>query len=445
MLKKFLDTIHSHDLFTRHDHLLIAASGGLDSSVLCELCHQAGFHFTLVHCNFQLRGEESERDEEFVRSLGKKYHAEVLVEKFDTQLYAANHKLTIQEAARALRYNWFHGLLREGQYLLTAHHKDDSIETLLMNFFRGTGLKGLTGIPVRNNRIRRPLLQFGRQELENFAKEMELEWVEDSSNLSSHYTRNFFRNELLPEIEKVFPQVRQNLSTNIDRFTEIEKLYHLATGEIKKKLIRKKQGEFHIPVKQLMQFNSRALIYEIIADFGFNEKQLEDVIRLATGDSGKYINSPDRKYRIIRHRHWFIVSPAETSESENIILEKDQDLVVFEGGVLEMKMMGSAEIPTGTDVALLDYSLLEFPLLLRKWKTGDYFYPLGMRKKKKLSRFFIDSKLSKSEKEKIWVIESGNGRIAWVVSRRIDDRFKVTEKTKKFFQVRYKAGALSSQ
>ena len=429
MLNKFRNIIASGNLFSSKDSLIIAASGGLDSTVLAELCHRANFRFTLAHCNFRLRGEESDRDDKFVHKLGEKYGCEVLVRKFDTEKIAAERKLSIQEAARALRYDWFHELSTgEGSPLiLTAHHRDDSIETLLMHFFRGTGLSGLTGIPLKNGAIRRPLLHFYREEMEKFARENELEWMEDSSNQSSKYTRNYFRNELIPSIEKVFPRVRQNLAGNIDRFLEIEKLYKEGSRIIRAKLLKQKGNEWHVPVKQLLQQDNRALVYELINEFGFGEKQVEELIRLGQSDSGRYIQSPAGDWRIIRHRHWFIIAPVSGDNPANLIIEKDTRSVSFNNGRIDIKVMSKTEIDSNADHAYVNGDLLKYPLLLRKRKTGDYFYPLGMTKKKKLSRFFIDQKLSALDKENAWVIENGDGRIVWVIGMRIDERFKVRE------------------
>jgi tRNA(Ile)-lysidine synthase len=455
LLQRYQQIIKQKDLFSLKDKLLLAVSGGIDSVVLCELCKQAGYDFEIVHCNFQLRGEESKRDEEFVRKLGEKYKVEVKVKKFDTKKFAEENKMSIQEAARVLRYEWFEEIVN-GQlsmvnkdsdkptihhspftiHLLTAHHADDNAETVLMNFCRGTGLHGLTGIPVSYGNIKRPLLAFTKDELMLFAKENKLEFVEDSSNLSSKYTRNLFRNEIIPAISKVFPQVNENLNDNISRFKEIEKLYKLGVGDIKKKLVKEKGSEWHIPVKQLMGYNNRALIYEIIADFGFNEKQIDEVIKLAESDSGKYIDSPTLNYRIIRHRHWFIISPVNSVESGVIIVEEGIGNLEFGIGHLQIDTISDSQfqIPNSSDIGCFDLKLIKFPLILRKWKTGDYFYPLGMKKKKKLSRFFIDQKLSKTEKEKTWVIEMDK-KIIWVVGKRIDERFKVTEKTKKSLKI----------
>ncbi len=452
LLQRFNKFIKDNNLFSPKDKLLPAVSGGVDSVVLCELCKQAGFHFTIAHCNFQLRGEESERDEQFVRQLGEKYGVEVMVKKFDTEKYASENKLSIQEAARILRYEWFdeivNGQLAMGNsklsenicysplaiHILTAHHADDNAETVLMNFCRGTGLHGLTGIPVSYGNIKRPLLTFSKNELLQFAKEQNLDFVEDSSNQSSRYTRNLFRNEIIPAIIRAYPQVTENLVDNINRFKEIEKLYKVSVGEIKKKLIKQKGSEWYIPIKQMMGYNNRALIYEIISEFGFSEKQIDEVIKLAGSDSGKYVDSPAFNYRFIRHRHWFIISPVNSASAGTIIIEKSDKTVLFENGLLKIDWLNQPPTTFKKAVGIFDTKEIEFPLLLRKWKAGDYFYPLGMKKKKKLSRFFIDQKLSKTEKERMWVLES-NKKIIWIAGMRIDERFKVTEKTKSVLKI----------
>ena len=458
LVVQFQNSIKQQHLFSPKDKLILAVSGGVDSVVLCELCKQAGYDFIIAHCNFKLRGEESERDEHFVKEVGKKYLVEVLVQDFNTENYALENKLSTQEAARELRYNWFAELVKSQFsivnnelaetsihhspltiYLLTAHHADDNNETVLMNFFRGTGLHGLTGIPASNNYIRRPLLGFSKDDLLAFAKELQLEFVEDSSNQSSKYTRNFFRNELIPAISKVYPQVKENLQHNINRFKEIEKLYQFSINELKKKLCRQKGKECHIPVKQLMAFDNRALIYEIISGYGFSEKQVEEVVKLADSESGKYIHSPLSSYRIIKHRHWFIISPVETYESANIIIEENDQEILFLLGKLRIDKNAhisfdkpdSYRVSTqsSNDTIVIDQKKIQFPLLLRKRKTGDYFYPLGMKKKKKLNRFLIDLKLSTIAKENVWVVES-NQRIVWVVGYRLDERFKIEATTK---------------
>ncbi len=447
LLQRYQEFIKKENLFSPKDKLLLAVSGGIDSVVLCELCKQGGYDFSIVHCNFQLRADESDKDEEFVRSLGEKYNVDVEVKKFYTEAYAESGKISIQEAARQLRYGWFiqrteavKYVTKKNVFLLTAHHADDNAETVFMNYLRGTGLHGLTGIPLLNDHIRRPMLSFTREEILQFAKKNNIEFVEDSSNQSNKYTRNFFRNEIIPAISKIYPEVKANLLDNIDRFKEIDKLYNFAVGDIKKKLIKGRGSELHIPIRQLMGYNNRALIYEIISDYGFNEKQIDEVIKLSDSESGKYIDSPAFKYRIIKHRHWFIVSLVQSAESGIIIIEEKDKKAMFTEGSLQFEQLTSNLKLEGSNfIALLDTKQISFPLILRKWKTGDYFYPLGMNKKKKLSRFFIDQKLSKTEKEKMWVIEM-NKKIIWVVGKRIDERFKVTDKTKSVLKISYDQG-----
>jgi tRNA(Ile)-lysidine synthase len=445
MLNSFQYTITAQHLFTKKDILLIAVSGGVDSVVLCELCRQCGYSFLIAHCNFQLRGEESERDEQFVRSLGRKYDVEVLVQQFDTSRYAETNKVSVQVAARELRYQWFEELIKKEKkagYLLTAHHADDNLETVMMNFFRGTGLHGLTGIPQAVDYIRRPLLEFSKEAIRDFASQFRLEYVEDSSNQSSKYTRNLFRNEIIPLIEKVYPEVKANLQHNIERFKAIEQLYRFATNEFIRKLCKKKGNDIHIPIKQLMGFNNTALIFAIISAYGFSEKQIEEVMKLADSESGKYIQAPGSAYRIIKNRHWFIISSVEDTAAGITVIDEKDSTAQFLHGSLELRTVpiGKFNLKTDAAFACLDRSAIKFPLLLRKWKQGDYFYPLGMKKKKKVGRFFIDQKLSKTAKEKQWVIEM-NKKIIWVVGMRIDERFKVNDRTKEVLELSVNYGS----
>lgn len=439
LLEKYIAFIKKEALFHPKDKLLLAVSGGVDSVVLCELCKQAGYDLVIAHCNFQLRGTESERDEAFVKSLGEKYGVEVLVRRFDTEKYAADNKLSIQVAARGLRYNWFRELLKgplpDVHFLLTAHHADDNIETLLMNFFKGTGIGGLKAILPKQHKIIRPLLFARKDELLAFAATHQLSFVEDSSNASDKYTRNYFRHQLIPALQQVFPQVEDNLADNLQRFREIEQLYQQSVDGHRKRLLEQKGNEWHIPVLKLQRTKPLStVVYEIIKDFGFAAQQVPDVVSLLQGETGKYVRSAT--HRIIKNRQWLIISPNDSAVAANILIERTNDTVVFAEGQLECKELQTATShqPPGSNlIAQLDGSKIKFPLLLRKWKHGDYFYPLGMQKKKKLSRFLTDQKLSLVQKEKVWVLEM-NATIIWVVGQRIDDRFKVTDKTKELIQ-----------
>jgi tRNA(Ile)-lysidine synthase len=419
-------------------NFLAAVSGGVDSSVLCELCKQSGLKFSIAHCNFQLRGEESERDENFVKSLGEKYGVEVYVKRFDTEEYANERRISIQEAARELRYDWFVKLKKENDFSFTllAHHADDNIETLLMNFFRGTGLQGLTAMPEQNldeKFFLRPMLELRRKEIVEFARENGLQWIEDSSNASSKYTRNFFRNELLPAIKKVYPQVEENLLKNIQRLKSANVLYQISIEELKRKVCEQHGAEIRIPVLKLMKYQHTSLIYEIIKDYGFGEKQVDEVIKLGEAESGRFIKN--EQWQIIRHRNWFIIAPKATS-TETIVIEEGVESICYGGGRLEIKSIPKEkfQLQKKETFAQLDAKHIEYPLFLRKQKQGDYFYPLGMRKKKKLSRFFIDQKLPKNQKENTWVLES-NKKIVWVIGMRIDDRYKVTELTQEILSI----------
>ncbi len=459
-LEKFKIYIKQQNLFQPKDKLLLAVSGGVDSVVLCELCKQAGYDFTIAHCNFQLRGEESERDEIFVRALAEKYGVEVLVKKFDTEKFATENNLSIQVAARELRYNWFNGLIGYKQQvngnkpviancqppiancplpiahcLLTAHHANDNIETLLMNFFKGTGISGLHGILPKQGNIIRPLLFAKKQEISQFAKKNNLSFVEDSSNALDKYTRNYFRNQLIPDLQKVFPQVEVNLVNNIERFREIELLYSQSVQLQKKKLLEKKGTEIHIPVLKLLKTAAlNTIIYEIIKDYSFTAHQTNEVADLLKSDTGKYISSAT--HRIIKNRNWLIIAPNKTIEAENIFIEEKDKQIEFQQGEISLELLLTTNYKPQTTnlIAQLNAAEIKFPLLLRKWKPGDYFYPLGMQKKKKLNRFFIDQKLSLTQKEKTWVIEMDK-KIIWVVGLRIDDRFKITDNTKNILQI----------
>lgn len=435
LVKEFQGYIKKENLFQSKDKLLLAVSGGVDSVVLCELCKQAGFNFVIAHCNFQLRGAESERDEKFVSELGKKYSVEVLVKKFNTEKYASDNKLSIQVAARELRYQWFHELVgySVAKFAVTGHHANDNVETMLMNFFKGTGINGLKAILPKQGKIVRPLLFAKKEALIAFAIENNLEFTEDSSNASDKYTRNYFRNQLLPALQKVFPQAEDNLIDNLQRFREVEALYQQSINLYKKKLMEPRGNEIHIPVLKLLRSEPlHTIVYEIIKDFGFTAHQTDDCIALLQSNTGKYIRSSS--HRIIRNRGWLIISPNQLKETQHILIEEEGNFE-FAAGNLEIKRLPTSnlKLKTSNNTAQVDAAGIKFPLLLRKWKQGDYFYPLGMNKKKKISRFLIDQKLSTTQKENVWVIET-NKKISWVVGLRIDDRFRITDKTKEIIQ-----------
>lgn len=427
----FLQYIKEQNLFQPQHRLLLAVSGGADSVVMAQLCFQTGFSFAIAHCNFGLRGEESKRDEDFVRELALKYKTEFFVQQFDTLAYAGKNKLSVQEAARNLRYQWFDELMHTSEpgfyRLLTAHHADDNVETVLMHLFKGTGIHGLTGIPARNGNVVRPLLFALRSEIEHFAREHQLNFVEDSSNAQEKYDRNFLRNRVLPLIREHHPQVSENIAASITRFKETELIYREAVEQKRSKLVEERGGEWHIPVRKLLkQVPLHTMVYELIKPFGFSSAQTTEVVRLLDAGTGKQITS--HTHRILKNRDWIIISTISNPVASIFVIKDAGEHTETEAGIYSTKTVrvepGMA-LPEHPFSALIDAAKIRFPLILRKWKTGDYFYPLGMKKKKKLSRFFIDLKLSKTDKEKVWVLESDK-KILWVVGYRIDDRVKIT-------------------
>ena len=460
LLQQFKENIRQNNLFHAGDHLLLAVSGGIDSVVLCELCKQAGYDFTIAHCNFQLRGEESERDQEFVKKLAEKYNVELLLQKFETSSYAKEKKLSVQVAAREQRYSWFAELLDAKEKkgapvkLLTAHHLNDNIETLLMNFFKGTGIAGLRGMLPKQGKIVRPLLFATKDELLLFAKENDLSWVQDSSNESDKYSRNYLRHNLIPLVQKIYPEGEHNLAANVQRFREIEILYQQSIERHKKSLVTQKGNEFYIPVLKLKKTEPvRSIVYEIIKPFSFHPPQADDVMALLNSGTGKYVASAT--HRVIRNRNWLVIAPLAAVEANTILVTEDNGSIEFapmrdHHSHLQLETYPTRSLATDKyqpvterNIAEVDFGKIKFPLILRKWKTGDYFYPLGMKDrkgsrpgKKKLSRFFIDQKLSTTDKERVWVLEMDK-KIIWVIGHRIDDRFKITDNTKRVLKLSF--------
>lgn len=427
-------------LFEPGDTVIVAISGGVDSVVLAHLLYSLNQPMVLAHCNFQLRGEESNRDEQFVRGLAAKWGIPLFVETFDTKAYAKENKLSTQVAARQLRYCFFEQLRnqviqgRGKTWIATAHHANDAAETMLMNLFRGTGIDGLKGIPVKNGFIIRPLLFAFREQIETYAAQAGLEWVEDSSNEKQDYARNLVRHSVIPAVQQKYPLVVQNLVASMERLKEAAALYHQMVSRLLKRMIVHEAGMQKIPVLRLSKAaEQKSITWEWIKDYGFTEGQAGEVVKLLDATNGSYISS--ESHRLLKNRGWLILTELNgLVHSPRVIEQLPAEIQFEEGRRIVLEAISGydphAALPSsGPHEAWLDAAQLPLPLVLRLWKPGDYFYPLGMAKKKKIARFLIDHKVSPIEKEKVWVLES-MGRIVWVVGYRIDDRYKITAKTR---------------
>ena len=428
MLLEFKEHINKQFPFLNRNKLILAISGGIDSVVLTYLCNEIGLKISLAHCNFNLRGKESNADEDFVLNLADELNLEVFVQNFDTESYAKDKKLSIQMAARELRYAWFFELSNQLQfdYILTAHHTDDNLETFLINLSRGTGLEGLTGIPALNGKIVRPLLSFSRSEIEEYANKQKLEWREDSSNESLKYLRNKLRHEVIPPLKETNPQFLQNFTTTQKQLSGIDAIVQDAVDKVFKEVVEKvTEDEIHFSIPKLKKYNNvEAYLYQLLKDYNFTA--WDDIVSLLDAQSGKYVLS--NTYRLLKNREQLILSrlPNENTNEISInVFDKKTETPV---GTIVFSTVDKID-ETDSNSVFVDKDLLKFPLTVRLWKNGDYFYPFGMQGKKKLSKFFKDEKLSVLEKEKAFVLCSENN-IVWVLKKRLDNRFKVTNETK---------------
>ena len=436
MLQKLDRHIAENLPFLKGNKLLIACSGGVDSVVLTHLLHKLEFSIALAHCNFSLRGKESDEDEEFVLNLAKKLEIPVFTETFDTKSYAKAHKLSTQQAARELRYQWFEEIRKDFKYdfLLTAHHADDDIETFLINLSRGTGLRGLTGIPMVNNTVVRPLLCFGRDEIVKFAKSNNLYWREDSSNAKSDYLRNAIRLKVIPHYKEASKGLLQSFQKTRKNLENSQHLVNDYMALISNLVISEVSEGYQINIQKLQELpNTDALVYELLSPFGFTDfSALSDLL---TAQSGKQIFS--KSHRLLKDRNTLILTKySEESTSiealeEIFISEKDKKI----DQPIKLEFKSTKKIGNiANSTVYVDKDKIHYPLKLRKWCKGDIFQPFGMRGKKKLSKFFKDEKLSLVAKEKIWVLCSDN-EIVWVVNFRLDDRFKVDANTKQILKI----------
>ncbi len=436
MLDRFKKHVKTKLSFLDESKLLIAVSGGIDSVVLAHLCWKLKLDFALAHCNFNLRGSESDSDEDFVLNLAENMEVEVFIENFETERYADQNKISTQMAARELRYNWFNELAEQlnFDYILTAHHADDNLETFLINLSRGTGIEGLMGIPEINNNIIRPLLPFTREEIEVYANSNKLHWREDSSNTSKKYLRNKLRLDLIPQLKEINPQFLQNFIKTQGFLQDSKTIIDDKIDDISEVIIKEvSDTEIHFDVKEFLELsNPKAYLYELLNDYGFTE--WNDILDLLGTQSGKYVIS--KTHRLLKDRNTLILTENETNVSGSISISEGDKQVDTPVGILHIETIQQFNKSNKSRV-LIDKDLLKFPLTLRKWREGDYFYPFGMKGKKKLSKFFKDEKLSLVAKENTWLLCSKND-VVWVVNMRLDERYKVKEHTKNILKISIK-------
>jgi tRNA(Ile)-lysidine synthase len=435
MINEFIDYITENQIIDRHEKILLAVSGGIDSVVLLHLLVKSGYTCTIAHCNFRLRGEESDGDELFVRDLAGKYDTGIHVRSFETEDYSREKGISIQMAARELRYEWFGLLCRENGYdlIATAHNMDDVIETFFINLVRGTGIRGLTGIKPRSGNLIRPLLFAARDAISKYAEAQDIHYREDSSNAEIKYTRNKIRHGIMPLLQEINPGVRQGLIDTIEKLRYPGIIYEQALEDHRKDMVSDHEGLTFIDLQKLAPIADRkTLLYEFISCFNFSSGSITDIEKCLDGPSGKQFFSGT--HRLVKDRNRLIISPLQQDNPVKYYVEDgmtgvDEPLPM---DFMTVNRTPQFQIPADRDAACLDHARLIFPLILRKWQPGDYFYPLGMQHLKKISDFFIDEKFSLVDKENTWLLLSGE-HIAWVVGHRIDNRYKITDKTGQVF------------
>lgn len=399
--------------------------------VMCDLFEKCRFNYSVAHCNFKLRGDESDGDEKFVRDYAGQSGVDFYHTSFETTEYAKVNGISVEMAARELRYNYFNELCRSHgfDFIATAHHQDDLIETFFINLLRKTGIKGLTGIKPKSGNLIRPMLFAGRERILGHASRFKIPFREDSTNSSLAYRRNFIRHEILPRFADVNPAFRENIARSIENLKEVEEVYLSAIEKEKRKILSQYGDNFRIDIPVLLKSKfPKIVLYEILNEFRFNADIFENIFEGLGENPGKQFFSPG--FRLVKGRGELIITPLEQKTTRQFYIEKG-DIELFSPVEVAISVIKNEnyKIPSSPLIASFDYDKLEFPLVIRKWRQGEYFQPFGLDGLKKVSDFFIDEKFSIPEKEDAWILCSGN-KIAWIMGHRIDGRFKITAETK---------------
>ncbi len=437
MLQAINKYIQTNNLPNAPARLIIAVSGGADSVALLHLLIELGYECIVAHCNFNLRDKESDRDKKFVTELAKELSIPVFTKDFETKSYAIKNKVSIEMAARELRYAWFEEIRTKHNAvaIAVAHHSDDMVETFLMNITRGTGIHGLSGIKAKNGNIIRPLLAQSRSEIESYLADNNIKYVTDSSNKEEVYLRNKFRNSIIPSLEEINPSLKETIIETIQRLKDVEEIYNNKTKEIIQSILTKNTDGFSIEISKLKQHTSiSSILFETLAPLGFSSSTIQSLIKSLDGQPGKQFFS--HSHRIIKDRKHLFVSSIKDDNNVEYSIEENQTTI--ESPIkLEIKKLKDSVFSINKDLnyAYLDTQLIKFPLTLRKWKNGDSFSPLGMKGKKKLSDYFIDQKFSLKQKEETWVLLSGN-KIIWIIGERIDNQYRIQANSREILRIK---------
>jgi len=431
MLNRFKSYIAEKNLINSGNRILLAVSGGIDSMVMSHLFLQLENKTGIAHCNFSLRAGESDKDEELVREFAGKHNIPFHTIKFETAVFASEEGLSIQMAARELRYKWFEEIMKENGYNLVAvaHNLNDNIETLLINLTRGTGIAGLTGIKPITNNIIRPLLFATRNDIIEYCNKHKIIFREDRSNADTKYTRNKIRHKVIPILKEINPAIETTLNDTAERFTGINEIVDEYILGLREKISEQKGDLITFNVNLLKShLHNLTIVFELFRPFGINNLQLDDLIKVIQGKTGGLIVT--RSHRIIKNRKEIIVSIADNENKPSCIIKNIQGFRKIPGIVSAdfTDISDKFIIPSDSSICCIDSDKVSFPMIVRTWKPGDHFHPLGMKHKKKLSDYFVDNKYSKFDKENIRILESA-GEIVWVIGDRIDDRFRITDST----------------
>ena len=439
MLEQFKAYINRYNLIFEGDKLILALSGGIDSMVLTDLLLKAKVEFVAAHCNFHLRGEESNGDEKFVREFAERHGVQCFVKHFETEKYAAEKGISIEMAARDLRYAWFKELRQQLGYdkIAVAHHADDQAETFFINLLRGAGLNGLKGMKPQNGVIIRPLLWVSREQIRKYAVENQILWREDHTNAESVYLRNKIRNQLLPAFDELQPEARQGLYKSLEHLSAENELYRDLLQEKLGQIIEYNGDIQRIPHSAfLIQHSSFQLLFEWLRQYGFNTDQCHFIYdAIGTGVGNQYCSAT---HRLVIGRDELQLFEIKEDTNEEIQIEIGEEEILLPVHLCFAKLEKTPDfvIDKSPNVAQLDFNKLKFPLTLRRWRHGDRFHPLGMKGSKLLSDFFVDQKFTEWQKRNVWLLVSADGDILWVVGYRIDERFKVSNSTKTIFLCR---------